>query len=109
MKIIFVQIHLKAFAELQANTQIYGRRPFGVGLVIAGYDVSSYLVFSSLLQLMSSVLFQLFVLIVIIGNFTRTNMRFSEYHSHRRESLYNRSVLDLKVWKEHQNNCVLQG
>ncbi|VDM11218.1 unnamed protein product [Wuchereria bancrofti] len=24
--------------KLQANTQIYGRRPFGVGLVIAGYD-----------------------------------------------------------------------
>lgn len=27
--------------ELQANTQYYGRRPFGVGLLIAGYDVSS--------------------------------------------------------------------
>uniref|UniRef100_A0A0R3RN47 Proteasome subunit alpha type n=1 Tax=Elaeophora elaphi TaxID=1147741 RepID=A0A0R3RN47_9BILA len=25
--------------KLQANTQIYGRRPFGVGLVIAGYDL----------------------------------------------------------------------
>lgn len=24
--------------KLQANTQYYGRRPFGVGLVIAGYD-----------------------------------------------------------------------
>ncbi|KJH47189.1 putative multicatalytic endopeptidase [Dictyocaulus viviparus] len=24
--------------ELQANTQYYGRRPFGVGLLIAGYD-----------------------------------------------------------------------
>uniref|UniRef100_A0A1I8A4W4 Proteasome subunit alpha type n=1 Tax=Steinernema glaseri TaxID=37863 RepID=A0A1I8A4W4_9BILA len=24
--------------KLQANTQFYGRRPFGVGLVIAGYD-----------------------------------------------------------------------
>ena len=29
----------KLFIELQANTQYYGRRPFGVGLVIAGYDV----------------------------------------------------------------------
>ncbi|VDD87704.1 unnamed protein product [Enterobius vermicularis] len=26
--------------KLQANTQHYGRRPFGVGLVIAGYDVT---------------------------------------------------------------------
>jgi 20S proteasome subunit alpha 6 len=26
--------------KLQANTQYYGRRPFGVGLVLAGYDVS---------------------------------------------------------------------
>jgi len=26
--------------KLQANTQYYGRRPFGVGLVIAGYDRS---------------------------------------------------------------------
>ncbi|VDP21217.1 unnamed protein product, partial [Onchocerca flexuosa] len=34
----FVQILTKFFAELQANTQIYGRRPFGVGLIIAGYD-----------------------------------------------------------------------
>lgn len=30
----------RSFSELQANTQHYGRRPFGVGLVIAGYDVS---------------------------------------------------------------------
>lgn len=27
------------FFELQANTQNYGRRPFAVGLLIAGYDV----------------------------------------------------------------------
>lgn len=25
--------------KLQANTQYYGRRPFGVGLIVAGYDV----------------------------------------------------------------------
>jgi len=28
----------KILLKLQANTQHYGRRPFGVGLVIAGYD-----------------------------------------------------------------------
>lgn len=26
--------------EMQINTQRYGRRPFGVGLLVAGYDVS---------------------------------------------------------------------
>lgn len=29
--------------ELQINTQRYGRRPFGVGLLVAGYDVNYYL------------------------------------------------------------------
>lgn len=26
--------------EAQINTQQYGRRPYGVGLLVAGYDVS---------------------------------------------------------------------
>lgn len=27
-------------AEAQYNTQMYGRRPYGVGFLVAGYDVS---------------------------------------------------------------------
>ena len=30
-------------SESQVNTQRYGRRPFGVGLLVAGFDVSSLL------------------------------------------------------------------
>ena len=27
-------------SEMQGCTQIYGRRPYGVGMLVAGYDVS---------------------------------------------------------------------
>jgi len=30
-------------SESQVLTQRYGRRPFGVGLLVAGYDVCSFL------------------------------------------------------------------
>jgi hypothetical protein len=33
------------FLEAQVNTQQYGGRPFGVGLLIAGIDVNSFLLF----------------------------------------------------------------
>lgn len=29
--------------EAQVNTQQYGRRPYGVGLLVIGHDVSSFL------------------------------------------------------------------
>lgn len=29
------------FLEAQVNTQQYGRRPYGVGLLVIGHDVSS--------------------------------------------------------------------
>lgn len=32
------------FLELQGNTQNFGRRPFGVGLIIASYDVRNFLI-----------------------------------------------------------------
>jgi len=28
---------------MQKPTKVYGRRPFGVGILVAGYDVSSQL------------------------------------------------------------------
>ena len=28
-------------SELQFCTQVYGRRPYGVGMLVAGYDVSN--------------------------------------------------------------------
>lgn len=33
---------LTASSETQIPTQRYGRRPYGVGLLIAGYDVSRF-------------------------------------------------------------------
>lgn len=30
------------FIEAQINTQRYGRRPYGVGLLVAGFDVREY-------------------------------------------------------------------
>lgn len=38
--LIFILNNGFLFLELQANTQYYGRRPFGVGILIAGYDVN---------------------------------------------------------------------
>lgn len=38
-EISFVKIYY-LFSEMQINTQRYGRRPFGVGLLVAGVDVS---------------------------------------------------------------------
>ena len=35
-----VYILLDSETEMQVQTQLYGRRPYGVGLLIAGYDVS---------------------------------------------------------------------
>ena len=42
--------------EMQIPTMVYGRRPFGVGLLIAGYDVSLGLLYRFL-----SVIINLFI------------------------------------------------
>ena len=34
-------VRFLTFLESQIPTQRYGRRPFGVGLLVAGYDVSN--------------------------------------------------------------------
>ena len=36
----FGSAHRPIFLECQVPTQRYGRRPFGVGFLMAGYDVS---------------------------------------------------------------------
>ena len=33
--------------EMQKPTKVYGRRPFGVGILVAGYDVRNILISSS--------------------------------------------------------------
>ena len=37
----FFILLLDSTPEMQTQTQVYSRRPYGVGLLIAGYDVSS--------------------------------------------------------------------
>lgn len=35
-----MMITWRQWSEMQIPTQRYGRRPYGVGLLVAGYDVS---------------------------------------------------------------------
>lgn len=37
---IFIYVYLTVLLEAQVNTQQYGRRPYGVGLLVIGHDVS---------------------------------------------------------------------
>ena len=39
------------FSEAQINTQRYGRRPYGVGLIVAGHDVSLFFMMDPILIL----------------------------------------------------------
>jgi len=38
-KLIFFSFSKIIFLGMQENIQVYGKRPFGVGLLIIGYDV----------------------------------------------------------------------
>lgn len=37
---VILLILLSHFLEMQKPTKVYGRRAYGVGLLVAGYDVS---------------------------------------------------------------------
>ena len=42
---LHIFIILTLLLEMQHCTQVYGRRPYGVGMLIAGYDVSISFIF----------------------------------------------------------------
>jgi 20S proteasome subunit alpha 6 len=46
-KYLFIIYYLLFILECQVPTQRYGRRPFGIGFLMAGFDVYIYIFFFS--------------------------------------------------------------